>query len=109
VLLRVEGFDVLESVEAVEVAERESWRACVGGEIGERRLFSSLIGVWLMASSDSESVGLSCFHGLPQYTSWGIELDRSLGLRGVAGLISSCGIGPGVDGNTSLSTPGCGR
>lgn len=107
-LLRVEGFDRVESVEAVEVAERESLRGCVGAEMGERWWFSSLIGAYLMASSSSESMRFSCFHGFPPKTSCGIEFSRDLGILGVAGLTSNSGICSDVDGDTAVYTLVCG-
>ena len=62
----------------------------------------------MMASSSSESMWLSCFHGFPTKTSWGIELDRGLRMGGVAGLTSNSGIGSDVDGDTGLYTLFCG-
>ena len=98
----MEGFDGVESVEAVEVAERESCRSFVGAEMGERWWVSFLIGPYLMASSSSESIRLSCFHGFPIKTSCGTEVGRDLGILGVAGLISNSGIGSDVDGETGV-------
>jgi hypothetical protein len=101
----VEGFDGVESVEAVDAAEKEPWRGSLEGDVGERYDFSSsLICAGLRASSESES---ESFHGFPETTSWGIELTCNVRLCGVAGLTSSSGIGSDFD-DTGLYTLGGG-
>lgn len=61
-----------------------------------------------MASSSSESMRLSCFHGFPPKTSCGIEVGRNFGILGVAGLTSNSGIGSDVNGDTAMYTLVCG-
>lgn len=60
-----------------------------------------------MASSSSESIRLSCFHGFPPKTSCGIEVGRDLGILGVAGLTSNSGMGSDVDGDTAVCSLVC--
>lgn len=61
-----------------------------------------------MASSSSESIRRSSFHGFPPKTSCGIEVGRDLGILGVAGLTSNSGIGSDVDSDTAVYPLVCG-